>query len=232
MSNIAIVIPTYNASGGILKLLSRISALVPSAQIFVIDDNSPDRTAELVKKKFGNNKRITVLVRKGKEGRGSAVMYGFKTALKDKNTHYFIEMDADLCHNPKYIPLMIEKGKKADVVIASKYVKGSVVSGLSFKRKIMSRVMNTAARIILQVPISDFSNGFRCYNRSVIEFITKQKLQAKGFVSLSETIYLIYKKGFIISEIPFDFNQKKRVASNLNLREIAEAVWILSKLRL
>lgn len=231
MNEIQIVIPTYNASKVILATISEILMRSVPSHIIIVDDNSPDKTAKIVKNKFKKNKQITVLIRNQKQGRGSAVLHGFKYALKDKKTQYFIEMDADLCHDPKYITKMISMSKDADVVIASKNLKGSVITGLSRKRIVLSKFMNLAARIILHVPITDYSNGYRLYKRPVIEFLTKQKLSAKGFVFLSESIYLIYKKGFVIKEIPFHFKQYAITKSNLNMHEIREAITVLFKLR-
>jgi len=231
MNLIEIVIPTYNAREGIINTISGIRSKVPGAHIIVVDDNSPDKTAKVVQTKFSKDKNVSVLMRKGKGGRGSAVIAGFKECLKNKSAIYFIEMDADLCHNPKYIPLMIKKSKQADVVIVSKYLPLSTTSGLNVKRKILSKLMNFSARTILQVPISDYSNGYRCYTRPAIEYIVNQKLKAKGFVLLSEIIYRLYKNGFTIAEIPFEFKQQSVSKSNLNIHEITETIWTLFSLR-
>lgn len=228
---IEVIIPTYNAREGIINTILGIKSTVPEANIIIVDDNSPDKTARLVRSKFGQDRKISVIVRKKKDGRGSAVIKGFKEGLKNKKAKYFIEMDADLCHNPKYIPQLITECGKADVVILSKYLPRSTISGLTMRRKIMSRLMNFAAGIILQVPISDYSNGYRCYRRPVIAYIVNQKLLAKGFVVLSEIIYLTHKKGFKISEIPFNFKQQNISKSNMNFTEIKEAIWTLLNLR-
>ena len=228
--NILVIIPTYNAKEGIAQTIKNVLKKVPQANVLVVDDNSPDKTADLVKTTFKKNKNVQVLLRKGKGGRGSAVIAGFKEGLKNKDINYFVEMDADLCHDPKYILPMIEKSKSADVVIVSKYLKGSTIKD-NWKRKSISKIMNFVTRIILQVPISDYSNGFRCYKREVISYLVKQHFTSKGFVVLSETIYKVHKKGFVITEIPFDFKREEISKSNLTLNEVFETVKTLLVLR-
>ncbi|MEK7571951.1 MAG: glycosyltransferase [Patescibacteria group bacterium] len=228
---IAIIIPTYNARGSIIALVKSIKQDAPHALVFVVDDNSPDGTGMLVKQHFAKDKKVTVLIRKGKGGRGSAVIVGFKEALKNKDIQYFIEMDADLCHPPKYIPKMIAKCTDADMVIVSKYLPQSTIAGLTLKRRLMSKLMNFGAKTILQVPITDYSNGYRCYTRPVVAYLVSQKLQAKGFVLLSEIVYRVYKKGFTIAEIPFDFKQQVIGNSNMNMQEVKEAIRTLLLLR-
>jgi dolichol-phosphate mannosyltransferase len=230
-SELIVVIPTYNAGIGIIKTIQQILANQSDAQIIVVDDNSPDKTATRVKRKFNKSKNVSVLVRKGKGGRGSAVIAGFSKGLENKKAKYFIEMDADECHNPKYIAEMIKQSKKSDIVIVSKYLPKSTITGLNLKRKLMSKILNACAKVILQVPISDDSNGYRLYKRPVVEYLTKLNFQSKGFVVLSEIIYRAHKKGFKISEIPFDFIHKSSVKSNMNFGEVKEAFSTLVRLR-
>lgn len=230
-NNSVVIIPTYNAREGIVTTIKKIRKILSHIRIFIVDDNSPDKTAEIVKSAFEKDENIQVLIRKEKGGRGSAVLHGFKEGLKDKKMEYFIEMDADLCHDPKYITQMIEMSNNADMVIASKYLPQSTIAHLTPRRKLMSRLMNIAARIILQVPITDYSNGFRCYRRKVVEYLVKQNFTSKGFVVLSEIVYKAHKKGFSIAEIPFDFNQQHIMTSNFSINEVREAVVTLLRLR-
>ena len=170
-NNIAIIIPSYNAKNTIVRTITDTFSILPKAEIIVIDDNSPDGTANEIKRYFSQNKHLLLIVRGGKEGRGTAVLRGFQEGLKNKNIKFFIEMDADLCHDPKYIPLLIEKCKKYDVAIASKYLKLSQIIGLDKKRIIFSKLVNYFIRFMLKIPITDYTNGFRCYRRSALEKI-------------------------------------------------------------
>ncbi len=231
MEQITIVIPTYNAREGIISNISKIKSKAPSACIIIVDDNSPDGTAALVKSKFANDKKVQLIIRKNKGGRGSAVIAGLKEALKNRKTKYFIEMDADLCHNPKYIKNLVEKCVNADVVIASRYLPSSRISGWNFKRKLMSFSINTLAKLLLHIPISDYTDGFRCYSRRAVEFINTHHVKSQGYIVLSEIAYICYKKGLIFAQVPIDFHFKSVSKSNLNLKEVKEALFTLIRLR-
>lgn len=229
--DVAIVIPTYNAREGIIKTISKIRFYAPHIFIIIVDDNSPDKTAMLVRTKFKNDKRVQVLIRKEKGGRGSAVLYGLREGLKNKNIKYFIEMDADLCHNPKYTIELVEKCKKADIVIASRYLPDSKITGWNFKRKLMSFSINTFAKLILHIPISDYTDGFRCYSRKTVAFITSHQVKSRGYIVLSEIAYMCHRKGLVFAEVPINFNFESVTKSNLNLKEVKEALFTLIRLR-
>ncbi|OGH51014.1 MAG: hypothetical protein A3H17_01310 [Candidatus Levybacteria bacterium RIFCSPLOWO2_12_FULL_37_14] len=230
-NNIAIIIPCYNAHETIIKAIERVLVYFPEPKIIIVDDNSPDKSAELINERFSYDKRIKLILRKNKGGRGSAVLRGFQEGLKNKNIEFFIEMDADLCHDPKYIPIMISKCNMFDVVIASKYLKESIIKGLNVKRIIFSRIVNSYIRFMLKVPITDFTNGFRCYRREALEKVDFDSFYSKGFILLSEIIYKIYKKGGSFGEIPFNFVHKEINKSNFNFAEIKEAFITILKLK-
>lgn len=226
-----VIIPTYNAKTTITKVIKEVLQFVPNAIILVIDDNSPDKTADIVKNYFSKEKRVKLIVRRKKGGRGSAVIAGFKETLRDENIKFLVEMDADLCHDPKYIPIMIEKAKRYDVVIASKYLKGSKIIGLPLKRIIFSKIVNFFIKLMLRVPITDYTNGFRCYRKEVLEKIDFNAIQSKGFIVLSEIAYAIHRKHFRFGEIPFIFKFEEKNPSNLNFYEIKEAFFTILRLK-
>lgn len=223
-SEIVVAIPTYNAKNSIIKTIFGVLNKVKNVIVIVIDDNSPDGTAKIIRKHFHKSKRVKLMVREAKSGRGSAVIHGFKEGLKNKNIKFFIEMDADLCHNPRYIPLLIKNCAKFDIVIASKYLRLSKINGLSMKRIIFSRIVNFYLRCMLKIPITDYTNGYRCYKRSVLEKINLDSIKARGFITLSEIAYRIYKKGFSFGEIPFNFKSYNVNKSNFNIKEVIEAL--------
>jgi dolichol-phosphate mannosyltransferase len=231
-NNIAIIIPCYNAKKSITQTIKGVSMYLPHAKIIIVDDNSPDKSAELISGYFPHDKRVRLIIRKNKAGRGSAVLRGFREGLKDKNIEFFIEMDADLCHNPKYIPTMIKACRKHDVVIASKYHKESKIQGLNIERKIFSKIVNFYIKLMLQVPVTDYTNGFRCYRRKSLEKIDFNSFQSKGFIFLSEIIYKMHKNNASFGEIPFIFINKHFNRSNFNFREIWEAFFTILKLKL
>lgn len=230
-NKIIIVIPTYNAKAGIVKVILGALKNVPNAKVIVVDDNSPDGTAQLVNDNFKSNKRVKLIVRYAKGGRGSAVIRGFKEGLKEKNVDLFIEMDSDLVHDPNYLPRLIEKAKKYDVVVASRYLLTSQIIKWHFKRRVISRFANHWIKFMLGISLTDNTSGFRCYRRRVLEQIDFSLVLSKGFIVLTEIAYQIHKKGFDFGEIPIDFTPVDINRSNLNLKELKEAFFTVLRLK-
>lgn len=231
MDKIAIIIPTYNESGNIERLIKKILSLNLPCQLFIIDDDSPDGTSEIVRTISKKNKNVNLIQRLNKRGRGSAVIDGFKKALEDKDIRYFFEMDADFSHDPRDIPRFLEMIKEADVVIGSRYLPQSKIVEWPVKRLIFSKIANTYARLILKIPISDYTNGYRCYKRKVLEALNFSKINASGYIVLSEMAYQIYRKGFKFADIPIVFVNRRRGLSNLRMKEITDAFTSVIKAR-
>ena len=225
---IAVIIPTYNEKDNIERLVYELLTLDLKVDVYVVDDNSKDGTAKIVDEIGKKDRRVKLLLRKNKRGRGSAVIDGMKLALEDKGVNYFVEMDADFSHDPKELIKLVGKVEESDVVIGSRYLKDSKIVGWPAKRYVFSRVANFYAKIILGIPISDYTNGYRCYRREVIKAVDYSKIQSKGYIVLSEMAYQIYKKGFKFKDVGIVFVNRQRGASNLKMREIAGAfssVW-------
>lgn len=231
MDKIAIIIPTYNESGNIERLIKKILSLNLPCQLFIIDDDSPDGTSEIVGTISKKNKNVSLIQRFNKRGRGSAVIDGFKKALEDKDIRYFFEMDADFSHDPRDITRFLEMIKEADVVIGSRYLPQSKIIEWPVKRLIFSKIANTYARLILKIPISDYTNGYRCYKRKVLEALNFSKINASGYIVLSEMAYQIYRKGFKFADIPIVFVNRRRGLSNLRMKEITDAFTSVIKTR-
>ncbi|MBU3965153.1 polyprenol monophosphomannose synthase [Patescibacteria group bacterium] len=228
---IAIIIPTYNEVKNIKKLIEKILKLNLGVRIIIVDDNSPDKTKKVVEEITKKNKDVELILRTNERGRGSAVIEGLKLALKDEGTEYFFEMDADFSHDPKDISRILEKIKHYDVVIGSRYMPSSKIINWSIKRRVFSRFANFYARLILGIPISDYTNGYRCYNRRVLKSLDFSKFKTKGYIVLSEMAYKIHKSGFKFGEIPIVFLNRKRGMSNLKLQEISDALTSVLKIR-
>ncbi len=232
MIETAIIIPTYNARNTVVKLIDKILSVAKNSIVIVVDDSSPDKTAQLIRDHFSKNKRVLLIVRKEKEGRGSAVIHGLKEALKRSDADYFIEMDADFVHNPVFIPVLIKATRQADVVIASRYLKDSKNIDWKLKRRLFSMCVSFILRIFLRVPIRDYTNGYRCYKREVIEALDFRQIKSKGFIVLSELALAIHKKGFRFAEIPFTFQLYQLNKSNLKPSELKEAISTIIRLSL
>jgi dolichol-phosphate mannosyltransferase len=207
---IAVIIPSYNERKNISLLIKKILLLELNIKVVIVDDNSPDNTAELVKKIKVKNKKLILVSRSKKSGRGGAVIEGFKNALMDKNIKYFIEMDADLSHRPEDLDKLIANKGKNKIIIGSRYIKGSRIIDWPLKRKILSKIANYYIKIILGIPVNDLTNGFRCYPRKAVEEILNMKINHKGFIALSETAYQLYKKDYHFHEVPIIFEDRKR----------------------
>lgn len=232
MVDTLVVIPTYNASQTIVPLIKNILSQSKRIAILLVDDNSPDGTAAIVKQTFHNKKNVILLQREKKGGRGSAVIEGFQKGLKQRSYLYFIEMDADLCHDPKYIPQLIKACTSYDVAIASRYEQKSKIIGWKLKRRILSTITNSVLKTFLKLPITDYTNGYRCYRKEALTSINLYSIRSKGFITLSELAYLLYKKGARFTQVPITFIFEEKNKSNLNIQEMKEGLQTIFRLTL
>lgn len=231
MMKTIVVVPTYNESGNIETLTSAILELPMAIDVVIIDDNSPDGTGEIAEKIASQNKHIHVIHRKGKLGLGTAYIKGFKYALKG-NYDYIFTMDADLSHDPKYIPEFLEKMKDCDVVLSSRYMHGISVVNWDFRRLLLSTSANAYLRTITGLKLSDLTGGYRCFRRKVLESMNLDAIHSNGYAFIVETTYRAGKKGFRIGEVPIIFIDRNAGTSKLSKRDMLEAFIIPWRLRL
>jgi len=217
---LAVIIPTYNERGTIGALLKELTRLLPKADIFVIDDNSPDGTADVVRAFARTHRLVQLKVRKRKAGRGAAVFAGFRAALQTSKARIFIEMDADLSHQPAEIPRLVKNVTSDTIAIASRHIPGGRVDGWPPRRHIFSAVANTAIRFLLGLKLRDATNGFRAYPRAAVEFLCNQTLISKSYIVLSETALLAERNGFQLREVPSVFIDRRIGTSNTTFKEI------------
>ena len=222
MRNISVIIPTYKEKENIFKLTKKILSLYPKAVIFVVDD-----TENLnLKNRFKSNK-IKYFLRKNKKGRGSAVLYGLKKSLQYKSNSIFIEMDADFSHNPKELKKKIEFFIKndLDLLISSRYLENSKIINWPIQRLVFSKLSNKLAQFLLDVGVTDYTNGFRIYSRRSVELIVKKcgKI-GDGFIVLSEILLTIKLNKFKIRELPTIFVNRKRGESSVNFKLIIQSL--------
>jgi dolichol-phosphate mannosyltransferase len=226
-----VVIPSYNESENIVSLVTEILSSYPSIDVMVVDDNSPDGTAKILQEELGKwDGRLHVVVRKGKGGRGSAVLEGFRRSLQSDYAFVF-EMDADFSHKPEEIQMFLDAAEHCDMVVGSRYLPGSEIHHWGFKRTFFSAWANRYARAVLRIPISDYTNGFRCYSRKAIESLDMDAIDAVGYVVLSEVAYQLHTKGLTIHEVPTIFVNRQRGESNLGFHEIFEAFFSVIRVR-
>ncbi len=224
--NCIVVIGTYNEAENIPSLLPEILRLGDDYSVIIVDDNSPDGTGKLVEEMKTDHLRIHIVHRESRLGYGTAYLEGFRVAL-EMNADYIVQMDADYSHNPQDIPRLVEAADGADVVIGSRYVRGGGTQGWPLRRRIISRTANLLARLILRLPIRDFTGGFKCFPRSTLESIDFTEVRSTGFGFLYEMNYLCHRHGERFTEVPILFVERKAGQSKLSLRVILDAVKVL-----
>jgi dolichol-phosphate mannosyltransferase len=228
---ISLVIPTYNEAANLTKLIPRIHQALRGNdyRILIVDDNSPDGTAD-VAEKLGKKYSVEVLRRPKKEGLGAAYVAGFTHALKSKPDFVF-SMDADLSHDPKYLPSFMEASKKFDVVIGSRYVPGGGVRNWNLRRRLTSRFGNMFARAMLGLTPRDVSGSYRCYRANVLKAIDLSSIKSSGYSFPEEMLYRCVKQGASMGEVPIIFPDRKVGKSKLGKKEAVNFVFTMLKLR-
>ncbi|KAB2925497.1 MAG: polyprenol monophosphomannose synthase [Bacteroidetes bacterium] len=231
MQKALVIIPTYNESQNAEKIITEVLAQTEMVQVLIVDDNSPDGTADIVKKMMEANPRIHLLQRERKLGLGTAYVAGFKYAIAH-GFDFIFEMDADFSHNPKEVPIMLGKMDECDVLIGSRYIKGVNVVNWPMKRLILSYSANIYTRIITGMPVHDATAGFKCYKRKVLETIDLDAIRSNGYAFQIETNFMAWRKGFIIKEMPIVFVDRRVGVSKMNKKIVYEAAFMVWKLKL
>ena len=228
-----IIIPTYKEKENIEKIIKAIFALEGEYHILIIEDNSPDGTADIVKGlQKSYPEKLFMIERKGKLGLGTAYLTGFKWAVERKYDYIF-EMDADFSHNPLDVPRLYEACSKdgADLAIGSRYCDGISVINWPIGRVIMSYYASVYVRKVLGMKIYDTTAGFKCYKRKVLETINLDKVKMKGYGFQIEMKYSTFKLGFKIKEVPVIFVDRKEGTSKMSSSIFGEAFWGVIGLR-
>ena len=232
VNQIAIIIPTYNEEENIERLIKNIKHHVGNVLIVVVDDSSNNKISKIIKKK----KLDILYFHRGKKvGRGSAVIFGLKKIFNKKKIKTFIEMDADFSHDPAELKRNINFffNNSLDLLIGSRYLKRSKIINWSLSRRIFSYLANFLARNLLQIPITDFTNGFRIYSRrSAKKIINNCGKIGDGFIILSEILVILHLNNFKINEIHSKFVNRVRGESSVNFKLILQSFVGLIKIYL
>jgi dolichol-phosphate mannosyltransferase len=231
---VGVILPTYGEAENIAKLIEDIENLKLNANILVIDDSSPDGTAEIVREKQTKYSNVTLYIRPKKTGLGTAITDGFKIFLSTPEPpKYVFTMDADYSHNPQDIPQLLSTMKECDcgIVIGSRYVKGGKIAGWPFTRKIISKTANLIARASLNLKLKDCTSGFRCYSTKFLKEAISN-LHSHTYEIQIETVRQATLRKFNVKETPILFVNRKRGKSKLSWTEIksylsytVKAVW-------
>ncbi|MCX8472483.1 MAG: polyprenol monophosphomannose synthase [Sediminibacterium sp.] len=231
---ILIIIPTYNEIENIENLINTIFSLHNDFTILVIDDGSPDGTAQKVMelKQQLFNDRLFIECRPCKMGLGTAYIKGFQWGL-ERDYDYYFEIDADFSHNPNDLIRLLDKAcnEQFDVVVGSRYVKGGSIEGWPWERKFYSFGGSLFARIITWIPIKDTTAGFVCYRKSVLQKMNLNSIQQKGYGFQIEMKFLAWKLGFKLTEIPILFKDRILGTSKMSSKIIFEAFFNVLKMQ-
>lgn len=226
-----VIIPTYNEKENIEAIIRKVFSL-DKFHVLIIEDNSPDGTATIVKelqKEFPDT--LHILERKGKLGLGTAYIAGFRWAL-EKQYDYIFEMDADFSHNPEDLLRLLNACEKgADLAIGSRYISGVNVVNWPMSRVLMSYFASKYVRLITGMPINDATAGFKCYSRKVLTAIHFDKIQMTGYGFQIEMKFTTWKLGFKIIEVPIIFTDRKQGTSKMSSGIFGEAFWGVLKMR-
>lgn len=218
-----VVIPTYNEIENIATLIDRVLEN-PRFRVLVVDDGSPDGTGTLVANLAAQNERVGLLSRSGKLGLGTAYIAGFKRALAE-GAQYIFEMDADFSHDPVYLPKLLEAAEtRFDLALGSRYTAGGGTTDWGAVRKFISRGGNIYAGLILGLPVSDATGGYRCYRRTVLETIALDRIRSNGYAFQVEMAYRAMQAGFRLGEIPIIFPDRRVGKSKMSRKIVFEAL--------
>lgn len=231
MSEALIIIPTYNERENLTSLCDQVLTALPSADLLVVDDNSPDGTGQLADELAAQNPRIQVLHRSGKLGLGTAYIAGFRYALS-KHYEFVFEMDADFSHDPVYLPALLGAAKDgAGVVIGSRRVPGGGTENWGLSRQLISAGGSLYARTILGLDVRDLTSGFKCFRREVLAAIDLDAVRSNGYSFQIEMTYRAVRKGFSVAEVPIIFIDRRAGQSKMSSKIFAEAMGMVWRLR-
>jgi dolichol-phosphate mannosyltransferase len=226
-----IVIPTYNEAENIGRLLPLILARDPGLQVLVVDDNSPDGTAGVVRAEPLYQKRVHLLKRAQKAGLGAAYIAGFQWALANSEADVIFEMDADFSHDPAALDDFLREIQHHDVVLGSRYLNGVTVVNWPLRRLFLSVGANIYARWVTGMPLQDSTGGFKCFRREVLAALPLERIRSDGYSFQIEMNYHCWKRGFRMKEIPIVFVDRQAGASKMSRRIVWEAMWMVWALR-
>jgi dolichol-phosphate mannosyltransferase len=228
-----VIIPTYNEIGNIEKMVRKVLSLSDAVHLLIVDDGSPDGTAEKVKQLQGDfTHRLHMLERSGKQGLGTAYIAGFKWAL-ERSYQYIFEMDCDFSHNPEDLPRLYKECAEGncDLAIGSRYVKGGGFVNWPQDRIWISRIASVYVNLVTLIGISDTTAGFMCYKRKVLETIDLDKIRFVGYAFQIEMKFAAQKLGFKIKEVPITFTERTEGTSKMSKNIIKEGIFGVLKIQ-
>lgn len=227
LGRVLVIVPTYNERDNLDQVVDRVRKAVPSADVLVVDDASPDGTGRLADSIAGRDDQVHVLHRAAKVGLGAAYLAGFHWAL-DRGYDVVVEMDADGSHPPEQLPRLLEALLDADLVLGSRWVDGGTVHNWSRTRELLSRGGNTYARILLDIPIHDATGGYRAVRTKALDRVGIHDVRSQGYCFQVDLVLRAVRSGLRVVEIPITFVERTQGESKMSRAIVAEALWRVS----
>jgi dolichol-phosphate mannosyltransferase len=229
-SSTLVVLPTYNERENLERAVRAVREV--GYDVLVVDDSSPDGTADLAVRMAETDPGVHLMVRPGKLGLGSAYVEGFRCGLA-QGYEYLVEMDADGSHRPEYLAGIVETAQRTQaLVLGSRYIRGGSVSGWGWNRKLLSACANVYCRALLGLHVRDATSGYRCYPRSVLEAIGLDRIVSQGYSFQIEMVYRCVRQGFVVHEVPIHFEDRIAGRSKVSEGEVRKALLAVLMLRL
>ena len=229
---VMVMIPTFNERGNVAALVEEISGLgIPGLEILIVDDESPDGTADFVAELARTRPALSLLRRPPPAGRGLAGRDGYLRAL-ERGATYVIEMDGDLSHSPRYIPALLDAMSGCDLALGSRLAPGGGDRDRPLYRRLLTVFGNGYARLLLGLNVADANSGYRCFSRAALEAIEPATLQSPGPAIVHETLYRAARAGLRVREVPIEFVDRKTGSSKLGVRLVLAGWLAILKLRL
>ena len=229
-----VIIPTYNEQENIERMIRKVFSLKTPFELLIIDDNSPDGTASIIKTlQFEFPEKLHLLEREGKLGLGTAYLTGFGWAL-EHGADYIFEMDCDFSHNPDDLELLYDacENKGGDMAIGSRYIKGINVINWPLGRVLMSYLASVYVRFVTGMKIMDTTAGFKCYSKKVLQTINLDDIRLKGYGFQIEMKFTAWKHGFNLIEVPIIFTERQEGVSKMSGGIFNEALWGILKMKI
>jgi dolichol-phosphate mannosyltransferase len=224
VGRVLVVIPTYNEADNVRVIVDRLRRSVPTAEVLIADDNSPDGTGAIADELAAADPAVHVMHRPGKQGLGAAYVAGFGWA-REHDYDAVVEMDADGSHAPEELPRLLDALSDADVVLGSRWVRGGKVLNWPVHRLALSRGANFYTRLALGMPLKDATGGFRVYRMPVLDKIDVESVASQGYCFQVDLAWRAFRNGFRVVEVPITFAERERGQSKMSSSIVREALW-------
>lgn len=225
-----IIIPTFNEIMNIERMIDTIFSKYPKVSLLIIEDGSPDGTADVVKRKMENRENLHIIERTGKLGLGTAYITGFKWAL-EKNYDFVFEMDCDFSHDPDAVKDLLAEAQENDLVIGSRYIDGIRIINWPFRRLLLSYCASIYTRFMTGIPVQDTTGGFKCFSRKALKSLNLDRIISNGYIFQLELNYKVWAQGLRVKEVPIIFYERRDGESKMGGGIILEALFNVLKLR-